>query len=200
MLLALYAVILALYAVLLALCLVLLSLYSVSLIAEKSTHNQRIERLWRDIYEGALSFFYQLFYFMEEESILDPLDESNLAALHYVFVPLVNAKLNIWQSDWAHHRIRTARATPAQLWLSGQINNPVGIDAIPDPVLVLDHDDSSDDGNQEQSQGERPIILPLIPSLPEACQNELGSETWTQSNHGIDDYLKALNIIRDHFN
>ena len=106
-----------------------------SLIAGKSTHNQRIERLWRDVYEGVLSYFYQLFYFMEEEGILDSLDESNLAALYYVFVPLVNAKLDIWQSAWAHHRIRTARATPAQLWLSGQINNPVGIDAIPNPVL-----------------------------------------------------------------
>ncbi len=90
------------------------------------------------------------------------------------------------------------RATPAQLWLSGQINNPVGIDAIPEPVL--DADDSSDDGNQVQPDGERPVVLPLLPSLPEACPNELGSETWNRSNHGMNDYLKALNIIRGHSN
>ena len=74
-----------------------------------------------------------------------------------------------------------------------KINNPVGMDAIPNPVL------DPGDGNQEQSEGERPIIFPLLPSLPEACQNELNSEEWNQSNHGINDYLKALNI-KDHFN
>ena len=74
-----------------------------SIIAGKSTHNQRIECLWRDVYKGVLSFLYQLFYFMEEEGILDMLNELHLTALHFVYVPLVNKKLNLWQAAWAHH-------------------------------------------------------------------------------------------------
>ena len=30
----------------------------------KSTHNQRIERLWRDVFEGCLDLFYEIFSFL----------------------------------------------------------------------------------------------------------------------------------------
>ena len=64
-----------------------------SMITGKSTHNQRIGRLWRDIYNGVLSIFYNLFYLMEDEGILDPLNQIHLAALHYVYLKLINKKV-----------------------------------------------------------------------------------------------------------
>lgn len=168
-----------------------------SVIAGKSTHNQRIERLWRDVYDGVLSYFYQLFYFLEEEGVLDPLIESHLAALHYVYLPFVNVKLDTWRMAWAHHRMRTTRATPAQMWLAGQFQNPVGSSNYLDR---MGSNGDLEDEDEEQIQGERPIVLPLLSSLPAACLQELNrtSSNWTLLNHGIQDYLAALDIIKRH--
>ncbi len=38
-------------------------------------HNQRIERLWRDVFEICLSPLYHTFYNLEEQSLLDPGDD-----------------------------------------------------------------------------------------------------------------------------
>ena len=62
----------------------------------KSIHNQRIERLWRDLFTGCTYIFYQLFYHMESQGILDPSDEHHIAALHYVFLPIINRHLMLF--------------------------------------------------------------------------------------------------------
>ena len=64
-----------------------------SVITGRSTHNQSVKGLWKDVFSGVLSYFYHLFYFMEDEAILDLLNHSYLAVLHYVYLPQINSKL-----------------------------------------------------------------------------------------------------------
>ena len=47
-------------------------------IAGSSVHNQRIERLWRDVYRCVCSIYHELFYSMEAIGILDPVNEIDL--------------------------------------------------------------------------------------------------------------------------
>ena len=91
-----------------------------SIIAGRSVHNQRIERLWRDVFSGCVSLFYRLFYFLEEHGLLDPTDEKDLFSLHYVYLPRINKQLSLFQRAWNCKPLSTERnKTPMQLWISG---------------------------------------------------------------------------------
>ena len=91
-----------------------------SCITGRSVHNQRIERFWRDLFMGCVFLFYTLFYTMEDMGILDPASNTDLFALHHVFLPRINHSLNVFQESYGHHRLRTAgNRTPYQLWISG---------------------------------------------------------------------------------
>ena len=78
-----------------------------SAITGRSVHNQRIERLWRDVYEGVLKSFYVLFCSMEDYGILDPDDEVDLWCLHFVFMREINDCLSRWVEAWIRHPLRT---------------------------------------------------------------------------------------------
>ena len=101
---------------------------SSGVIVGKSTHNQRIERLWRDVFSGCLHHYYEAFYHLEENGCLDHLCPEHLFALQYVFLPRINASLATWLGAWVSHRMRTTSSTPLRMWVAGQLQNPAGMD------------------------------------------------------------------------
>jgi hypothetical protein len=168
-----------------------------SIITGRSTHNQRIERLWRDVFQGVLSFFYHLFYFLEDENLLDPLNINHIAALHHTYLHEINNKLQIWQRAWANHRMRTIKTSPLRLWIAGQAQNPVGLDTPLHDLNQYGVKGNIDDESDENEEG-RPIFSPPVVEFDERCLAELNAVVPNPSNHWIDQFMTNLEIITRH--
>ncbi|KAG1703705.1 hypothetical protein GQR58_004165 [Nymphon striatum] len=72
-----------------------------------SVHNQRIERLWRDIFIKVIDVFYKLFCLMEEQNILNTTNSIHRRVLQYVFTPRIDFALREWMNTHNNHKIRT---------------------------------------------------------------------------------------------
>ena len=87
-----------------------------------STHNERIERLWRDVYRCVGVLFADLFREMENDGILSSLDELDLFCLHTTFLPRINKALDSFVQSWNNHPVSTEHnRTPNQLFVEGAI-------------------------------------------------------------------------------
>ncbi|XP_070175898.1 uncharacterized protein, partial [Littorina saxatilis] len=177
-----------------------------TVIAGKSTHNQRIERLWRDVYDGVLCYFYELFYFMEEHGILNPSNTAHIYALHYVYLGKINEKLDIWKEAWQRHRLRTARSSPLRLFWAGSVTCPVDV-----PLSDTEADLYGTEGDVEETDGDdlednirhdsRPSFDPVQLDINWVCQQELETvcrADWVSENHGIDIFLLVVDVLRRH--
>jgi len=93
-----------------------------SFITGRSVHNQRIERLWRDVHKEVTHTLYERFYTMEDSGRLDPDNSIHRLALQTVYLPYINSQLSRFRKAWNDHRLRTGHnKSPNQLWVEGML-------------------------------------------------------------------------------
>ena len=178
-----------------------------SIITGSSVHNQRIERLWRDVFRCVSYQFRNIFFYMEESNILDPLAEVHLFCLHYVYLPRINRALTEFVEQWNQHPVSTEEnRSPYQLWVSGMLASANSlstavrdvIDGTEEPLLqyygvdedgpiVADDDDNIVNVpplNIELSQEQEHLIMDQIDPLLE------------DNNYGINSFIRMVNLLQ----
>ena len=114
-------------------------------ITGSSPHNQRIERLWWDVFRCVGILFYDVLYALEQEEVLDPLNETDIFCAHCVFLPRINRCLQQFAECWNNHRLSSEHnQTHYQLFVTGSIGRPSdssrdhSVVQIPSHIRVLD--------------------------------------------------------------
>ncbi|KAF9078222.1 hypothetical protein BDP27DRAFT_1379294 [Rhodocollybia butyracea] len=74
-----------------------------SYISGRSVHNIRIERLWVDLTSGFGKKWKLFFRLLEVHHGLNVENEIHIWLLHFLFLPRINADVDIWVSTWNHH-------------------------------------------------------------------------------------------------
>ncbi|XP_041854729.1 uncharacterized protein LOC121648586 [Melanotaenia boesemani] len=161
-------------------------------ISGRSVHNQRIERLWRDVYVGVLDLFYTIFNNLETEGFLNPDNEVHLYALHLCFVPHIQKHLDVFKYGWNCHRLSTeGNLSPLQLWTHHER------DAQQEPVQVdveYGVDWTGPPGYRQQDvvvpevQLQRPLTEQEVESLPKP-DGPLSDV--------LDSYIETVNLLSE---
>lgn len=169
-----------------------------SIITGTSVHNQRIERLWRDINRIVVSRFLNIFLYLERNNVFDSCNEMHLFVLKFVFLDLINETLEQFSSEWNNHPISTeCNFSPRQLWIRGMVTQMNSSSTAVQDVVHSVNYGIDEDGSVPEQQDNYQVLVPQSPiNLTEEQLQQVRREIQSVvDENGITQYLTALNIV-----
>jgi hypothetical protein len=174
-----------------------------SIITGNSVHNQRIERLWREVNRIVVSRFLNIFLFLENTGNFTPTNEAHLYCLHIVYLPLINAALSELVAQWNDHPVSTnSNLSPRQMWSQGMLElRYSNLTAVQD---VICNNSVNFEYFGIEEKGSVPTLHPPLVTVPQS-NIELSAEDKTTiqeavstippDENGITSYIAALQAM-----
>ncbi|XP_073720642.1 uncharacterized protein [Misgurnus anguillicaudatus] len=165
-------------------------------IADKSVHSHRLESLWRDLWIGVTGLFYHILHTLEEQDMLDLSSALQLFCCHFVFLPRLQANLDLFHERWDNHLLTTEQnLTPNQLWEIGQMENPIAKTeemTIPD----IKREDSGSIEDKHTAMNDPQFKGPISPEHMEQLRQSINPLQPSKYN-GMDIYMSTVQFVQN---